>query len=57
MFTKKLMDLCKKTSCPVSAGDFVLSHQQTFTIIYPTRFRYTYTEANRTWEAADLHHL
>ncbi|KAH0468798.1 hypothetical protein IEQ34_002030 [Dendrobium chrysotoxum] len=22
-------DLCKETSCPVSSGDFVLSHQQT----------------------------
>ncbi|URD95780.1 hypothetical protein MUK42_36877 [Musa troglodytarum] len=35
MFTKKLMDLCKKTSCPVSTGHFVLSRQQTLPSLTP----------------------
>ncbi|XP_021861829.1 uncharacterized protein [Spinacia oleracea] len=29
------IDLCKETSCPISAGDFVLSHKQTLPIFTP----------------------
>ncbi|CAO2825052.1 unnamed protein product [Amaranthus hypochondriacus] len=29
------IDLCKETSCPVAAGDFVLSHSQTLPIFTP----------------------
>lgn len=29
------IDLCRETSCPVSAGDFVLSHKQTLPIFTP----------------------
>lgn len=29
------IDLCKETSCPISAGDFVLSHKQTLPSFTP----------------------
>ncbi|XP_074570763.1 phosphatidylglycerol/phosphatidylinositol transfer protein-like [Curcuma longa] len=29
------IDLCKETSCPVTTGDFVLSHQQTLPSVTP----------------------